>query len=269
MVPVFDGVIIGGGVYGVACARYLLDRGLRCAVVDPDPACRAAESLRSHGCVLVSGGTAAALGVILAERPTYVFPTAPVHVAAALVQAHSLRVPDIDGTGHLSRRIPPGIGVSAGEGSLVVSYNPEGKCLSACAAPRVCPVTGIARPVPLFALLRHAFPGAWILESLQLAPGIGALSGPDVITVLEASERGGPMIVGTACSCHGIVTALVPGEKRDKRDLSRSARPCRAGGQALPRRPARPSCRRSPRSRPAAPRGTAGSPRPRGGSGRS
>ncbi|WP_067046559.1 hypothetical protein [Methanofollis ethanolicus] len=213
MASMFDGVVIGGGVYGVACARYLLDRGLQCAVVDPDPTCLAAESLRSCECVLVLGGIAVALGVILAERPAYVFPTAPLHVAAALVQAHSLRVPDIDGTDHLSCRIPLGILVSAGEGSLVVSYNPSGRCLSACAAPQVCPATGITRPVPLFALLRQAFPAAWILESLQLAPGIGALSGPDVIAVLEASEMGDPMIVGTACRCHGIVTALAAEKK--------------------------------------------------------
>jgi hypothetical protein len=222
---VFDGVIIGGGAYGVACARYLLDRGLQCVIVDPDPACLAAESISSHGCVLVPGGIPAALEEILVERPAYVFPTAPVHVMAALVQTLSPRAPDIDRAARLSCRIPPGVLVSAGDGSLVVSYNPEGRCLSACAAPQVCPVTGIAHPVPLFALLRRAFPGAWILESLQLAPGIGALSGSDVIAVLEASEIRGSMVVGTACCCHGIVTALAAEEKEG----SPSIRRCKGG----------------------------------------
>lgn len=229
MVSMFDGVVIGGGVYGVACGRYHLDRGLQCAVVDPNPACLAAESLRSCGCVLIHGGIAAALRVILAERPAYVFPTAPLHVAAALVQAHSRRTPDIDGTALLSCRIPPAILVSVGEGSLVVSYNPGGKCLSACAAPQVCPSTGWARPLPLFALLRQTFPGAWILESLQLAPGIGALSGEDVITVLETSERRGPMIVGTACRCHGIVTALAAGEKEGSQSIRETLQSGRTG----------------------------------------
>lgn len=209
----FDGVIIGGGVYGTACARYLLDMGLHCAVVDPDPSCLATTVLRSRRGVLVRGGIPAALGLILADRPAYVCPTSPLHVVASLVQTHSHRVPDTDGAARLSRKLPCEILVSAGDGSLVVSYNPAGTCLSGCGAPPVCPVTETVRPVPLFTLLRRTFPEAWILESLQLAPGIGALSGDDMITVLRTSENSDTMIVGTACRCHGIMTVLCPGKK--------------------------------------------------------
>ncbi|HDS63900.1 MAG TPA: hypothetical protein ENN52_07265 [Methanofollis liminatans] len=208
-------LVIGGGAYGVTCARYALGLDHRCVVVDLDPACRAAEIFGTGGAgaeiEVIAGGIAEALALILSSSPDHIFPTAPVHICAALVaEGTGMAATDI---APLRARIPPDLIVSSGTGSVVVSYNRDGQCLPSCVAPPVCPVTGIHRDVPLFRVLREALPGAAILESVQCAPGIGALSGPEVIGLLERAAHAEQIIVGTACRCHGVVTAM--GRKKD------------------------------------------------------
>ncbi|TAJ45772.1 NAD(P)-binding protein [Methanofollis fontis] len=204
-------LVIGGGAYGVRCARYARENGHRCLVIDPDPDCPAGRI--GGGVEVIEGGIGEALEVILSGGPLHIFPTAPIHVCAALAMEWGGMAVEADGVDRLQAGIPPDLVVSFGEGSAVVSYNREGRCLPSCAVPPVCPVSG-RRHEPLFQVLRESVPGAVVLESVQCAPGIGALRGRDVIDLLARSGREEQMVVGTACRCHGVVTAI--GQKKGK-----------------------------------------------------
>ncbi|MEM4702614.1 MAG: hypothetical protein QXK77_04195, partial [Archaeoglobaceae archaeon] len=87
--------------------------------------------------------------------------------------------------------------------------NRDDTCIQNCSSPEICPVTKIKRPCPMYDLLSFACSEAHILISHQLAPGLGAIRGEDLLEVLEISRKVDKLIVATACKCHGVITALI------------------------------------------------------------
>ena len=85
-------------------------------------------------------------------------------------------------------------------------------CPDDCAEPPVCPVTGEERQQPLFLKLAETSrPGRPLLvvASRQLAPGVGGYSPLRLIELAETvAEAAGPLLVATACRCHGVVHGL-------------------------------------------------------------
>lgn len=181
-------------------------------VVDQDSLCLAARSLLTDGTdgkvSFVRGGVAAALDLFTAHTPDYLVPTVPFHLLAALLSRASGFVPWERGAGEAAAALPSDLLLSSSEGTLVLSYNREGTCLPACPAPLLCPATGERRPRPLHALLSDALPTALVLESVQLGPGVGGLRGDDAAVLLARAREEERIVVGTACRCHGLVTAL-------------------------------------------------------------
>ncbi|MBP2146361.1 hypothetical protein J2129_001815 [Methanofollis sp. W23] len=210
-------LVVGGGVYGAACTRYLLGEGWRCIVVDQDSLCLAARAVLMEGTdgevSFVQGGVVKALALFTSHAPDVLVPTVPFHLLASLVARSCEYVPWTGGATTAAAALPPRILVSSLEGTLVLSYNRDGTCLPACPAPPRCPATGECWPRPLHALLADALPDAQVLESLQLGPGVGGLRGRDVAAVLACAREEETLVVGTACRCHGVVTAL---KKRDR-----------------------------------------------------
>jgi hypothetical protein len=201
---------VGGGRYGTKAARYLIARGISCVIVDPDPGCPAIDVIREmdNGSFFVRGGLEEALRIFIRYRPVRVFPTAPLHVAAGLVSlAHGLRESPA-GLQFLLSRFPPHLVQGMKGGSLYLSRNRDGLCIPDCPEPDTCPVTGGPRSIPLSSELRILLPEAHILESLQVAPGLGALRGGDVDALLALNTSREKVVVGTACRCHGVVTIL-------------------------------------------------------------
>ncbi|QSZ67633.1 hypothetical protein RJ40_08995 [Methanofollis aquaemaris] len=205
-------LVVGGGVYGATCTRHLLGEGWQCVVIDQDSLCLAARSVLSGGTdgkvSFVRGGVAAALDHFTSHVPDYLIPTVPFHLLAALVSRACGFVPSELGASATAAALPPDLILSSSGGTLVLSYNREGSCLPVCPAPSVCPATGEHRTRPLHTVLRHALPTASVLESVQLAPGVGGLRGDDVAAVLTRAREEENIVVGTACRCHGVVTAL-------------------------------------------------------------
>ena len=90
-----------------------------------------------------------------------------------------------------------------------------------------CTVTGHRRGVPLYERLArlelHGY-RTHIIRSRQLAPGVGGYPLADLITLLARlrSEPGSWWLVGTACRCHGTVTALSVGSGKGLTRLTES-----------------------------------------------
>jgi hypothetical protein len=141
----------------------------------------------------------------------WLIPMVPVHVAYGWLLSGPLagkgwepaEVPqDLEGLAALAIRGP------AGELYLSQAHH---LCPDDCDEPQICPVTGEERQ-PLFLKLAEASrPGLPILvvASRQLAPGVGGYAPLRLVELAETvAEASGPLLIATACRCHGVVHGL-------------------------------------------------------------
>ena len=216
-------LVFGGGKYGVEAVQYLLSRNRSFVVVDVDPKCLVVRNYRLPRIPLknigkltggggegyfVEGGVYEALKIIEELEPEHVFPTAPIHLSAALIQEKFKLSPWFEGIDSILSGLPVKVIVSVGRGSVVVTYNRDYECQPNCSAPDRCPVTGILKPAPMYRMLEFAAPRGFIIQSHQLKPGIGALKGDELDLLFKWAYGKRELIVGTACRCHGVITAL-------------------------------------------------------------
>ncbi|MDD1702840.1 MAG: hypothetical protein LUQ31_07690 [Methanoregula sp.] len=206
-------LIVGGGTHGLRAVRFCIASGRPARVFDPDPACRVARFLAGSDRAgaeigLTRGGMHETYRFYVSHKPEWVFPTAPVHVAALLVGAACGMTGRTGDLAACTHGVPEKFCIGQSGADAYFSVNREGTCMPECPSPDCCPVTGEDRSVPLFVQLGDWCPGAAILESVQLAPGLGAIRGSDLRAVISRFRDQSSGCVGTACRCHGIVTAL-------------------------------------------------------------
>jgi len=215
-------IVVGGGRYGIEAAKYLERNSRSFIVLDTNPECAAVRELglksikgikeikrgREGGEYFLRGGIEILPDLVLKLNPEYVFPTAPIHVAAEALRVKYGMMPWNEVVDCIAAGLPFRVIVSAGRGSIVVSYNRDHDCLEKCSAPDVCPVTKIRKPCPMHDLVKFAWPNAVVLISQQLEPGLGAIAGKDFAELIKHAEKKEKIVVATACKCHGVITAL-------------------------------------------------------------
>lgn len=232
--------IAGGGFYGSRAVQ-LFRNVDKVVVVDTNENCIAKayvdtivrsvdEALESSSnTVLVVGNASEALMMFLARSiiPDIVIPVVPRHLAGEVVklyaEAKGLRVEPF-GIG-ISRAVQKlnemGVHVRADEGLgvIVASYMPfNERCLPECVEPSVCPITGLARPKPLYIAFRevllHLADSVEVLVSSLVAPGIGGYSGRDLVNIIkrivdvDVGFAGRIVAIVTACRCHGVANVF-------------------------------------------------------------
>ena len=216
-------IIVGGGKYGCAAVEYLRKNSRGFVMVDKDPFClavkryglKSVEHIGAEGEHFFEGGIAKVLELIECLEPEYVFPTAPIHIAAELAKSKFKLAPWDEVIDCILANLPSSVLLQAGKGNLIVSYNRDKECLEKCGAPEVCPTTHKRKPCTMDKLMKFAYPDGIILVSYQLAPGMGALKGSELLEFFAQVEEKDKFVVATACSCHGFFTALKK-EPRDK-----------------------------------------------------
>ncbi len=188
-------IIVGGGRYGVEAARFLERKSRGYVVLDRNPECAAmkeldlvkvssADEIKGEGKYFLEGGVELILPLLNLE-PEYIFPTAPLHVAAEALRLKFNLKPWNDVLDCIIANLPARVVVSAGRGSVVVSYNRDADCLEKCSAPDICPVTKIRKPCPMHDLVQFAYPDAFVLVSKQLEPGLGAIEGKEFAEMIR------------------------------------------------------------------------------------
>ncbi len=89
---------------------------------------------------------------------------------------------------------------------------PDGlECAPNCCEFMDCPVTGIEKLKPLHEILKDACTGfpAKILVSEQLQADLGGIPGNSVKELFDFLDlMNKKMIIGTACTCHGIINTI-------------------------------------------------------------
>jgi hypothetical protein len=148
----------------------------------------------------------------------FIIPAIPVHVAAQWIilcllddhEIHPLDVPD-----SLMSKMPNPI--KGASGQIFVSHA-NFVCPENCPEPeKICTHTGEPRPLDLYSLLENLdlvdiLPT--VIRSYQLLPGVGGIYPVDMLNALDLARKRSnrPIMIGTACRCHGAVDfiRLVP-----------------------------------------------------------
>jgi len=205
---------MGAGKFGLHALRVLKRNSKnRVTVVDTDPE-RGID-------VTESGGQFTFADSILflseslkgADPPDWIIPAVPLHVAFEWVRTtlpeevslEMLAVPD-----QVKEKLPhpmPGTG-----GQVYVSHA-DFICPDDCPEPAdICTYTGTVRERNLYEILaRIKFEDytSVVVQSRQLAPGVGGIRPNDLFIALgEVVPAGGPVLLSTACKCHGVIQAL-------------------------------------------------------------
>ena len=209
-------IIVGGGKYGCNAIDFLREKHESFVVVDPDPNCQAVkrfklerpEHLSPEGEHFVEGDLPKAIALIDALKPEYVFPTAPVHIAADMAKIKFKLTPWTEAINGILPKLPPTVVLLAGKGKLIVSFNRDNECLEQCSMPETCPTSKTKKPCTMTRLMRFASPEAFVLVSHSMAPGMGALKGSELLEFFSWAETKNEFIVGTACDCHGVFSAF-------------------------------------------------------------
>jgi hypothetical protein len=209
-------LIIGGGKYGCHAVELLRSKGKDFVVVDVDPECQAVKqfSLKkvadapSEGEALIVGDLPKALELIETVQPEYVFPTAPVHIAANLAKIKFKLEPWLEAVNCILAKLPQSVVLSAGHGNIVASFNRDSHCIEMCTMPETCPTSHVKKPCTMTRLMEYAAPEACILISHSMAPGMGALKGAELRSFFVWAEKQREFVVGTACDCHGVFTTF-------------------------------------------------------------
>ncbi|MEM4541017.1 MAG: hypothetical protein QXP46_05930 [Archaeoglobaceae archaeon] len=198
-------IVVGGGKFGIKAVEFLIKQHREFVVLDRNPECEVLKRFGA-GIELINEGAGKLYEIAQRVKPEWIFPTAPVHVAAEALK--DLFEPWNEVIDCILSGIPQKLVVAVGYGGIVLSYNRDGICLENCNSPDVCPITKLKRPCPMFELIRFAYPKALVLISYQLAPGLGAIKGSEFIEVIEKAKESDRVVIATACKCHGVITAL-------------------------------------------------------------
>lgn len=227
----------GGGAVGTAGANTALSQGMSVVVMDTRPDCQACQSdnvdvttlsavdpERTDVIQFVVGDSVDGLLQLCRTRvPDLVIPAIGGHFAARvaveyLSQRDTKIVPCPPLLDRMVRRFPEDELLSRDEANavLVASMMPAGgTCETDCPQPRMCPVTGRYRRIPM-----HELIGSIVAEetdrSVVLTVGtlgsVGVIAGSDLLGMFRQLEGLGErdtFAIATSCKCHGIVNFLI------------------------------------------------------------
>jgi hypothetical protein len=208
-------LIIGAGHFGKRAVDMLCARGnRRLWVVEKDEKALGGITAPLVERILAEGVPFLADHAHLLPPSTLIVPAVPVHLAFEWLRKalkKNFRRRRVKVPTQLKPLLPHTW--EGSEGSLLVSYA-DFRCPDNCPEPADhCTVTGKRRGKPMYKLLGDmALPGfrVHVIRSRQLAPGLGGYSVGELKGLLGRVESGGDSkwLVGTACKCHGVVSAL-------------------------------------------------------------
>lgn len=203
-------LVIGGGRFGRLAVARLGKRVTQ--VVEPDPA----PELYALGAqVLVRDGIEAAAAILDSnDAPPWLVPALPLHFLAewllltlAPLGPEPIAIP--------RENLPEAAMLHQGQRKQWFLSLADFTCPDDCPEPaELCTMTKEPRGEPMFQrLAKIEMPDCEtrILRSKQLAPGVGALSRDELLLLRKEIIKRGPgagWVLGTACSCHGVVQAI-------------------------------------------------------------
>jgi hypothetical protein len=146
------------------------------------------------------------------RKPDWIIPALPVHLAAEWFLLHMgpSKLKRLPLPSELDGMVPNPIRGS--EGNLYVSHA-DFKCPADCDEPRdICSITRKMRHQNMYDLLLNLSIkpfNSLNMRSYQLGPGIGGYRAEQLLEIKATVEQAtGPVLLSTACRCHGVITGL-------------------------------------------------------------
>jgi hypothetical protein len=207
--------IIGGGQFGLSAAQKIRaqEPGANILIVEENFAvCQQTEEL-GFQTICSEGIRYLTQNLIDEDYPDWIIPAIPLHVAFEWIQgklSRKYKIEVIAVSGELESQLPNPI--RGDKGQLYVS-NADFLCPDDCSEPEeICTYTGEPRPRILNAFLekiQHQDFKSIVICSRQLFPGVGGFTPKALFKALQMIKpEASPVLLSTACYCHGVVHAL-------------------------------------------------------------
>jgi hypothetical protein len=207
-------LILGSGHFGRLAAERLLQENPHSDILVVDRQAKLLEALHSLPVQVSLGDGISELDRLLKTGHSfdYVIPCIPFHVAFEYL-LHNLKP-----LGARRSSVPPFSGLPnalMGENGDLYTSLADFLCPEDCLEPPLyCTVTGKRREKPLYQTLADAFRSyeSRVIQSQQLAPAVGGFPARKLGDLLEELRPlamfGKPVLVSTACRCHGVTSAF-------------------------------------------------------------
>lgn len=215
MIPPQEIWILGAGRYGRRAADALRQQNPEADMVIIDSSDEVCARMENLSCTVVCREGVDYLFENLKEGrgPDWIIPMIPVHVAYEWIRlklALSHRITAAAVPEQVLKRLPNP--VKGAEGQIYIS-NADFRCPPNCPEPDdICTHTGKPRPQILHRFLeniKHPEFRTVVIQSLQLAPGIGGYQPEALFQALKTVASGNdPVLLSTACRCHGVMHAF-------------------------------------------------------------
>jgi len=204
--------IIGGGKFGLGAAKAIsgADSSNKLTVVEKQKTvCRQLGQL-GYEAVCMDGTQYLERHLTRTHHPDWIIPAIPVHVAYEWIRTKLSKTSDVQKIAVPNDLITAFPNPIRGETGQIFISIADFKCPANCPEPdEICSYTGKPRSMILHEFLRSLqHPGfiSLAIQSHQLAPGVGGyrpLALFEALNKIEAIQ--GPVLLGTACSCHSII----------------------------------------------------------------
>jgi hypothetical protein len=207
--------IIGGGHFGLKAADTINSRepGSSLMIVEKNPS--NCEILQSQGydVICTDGIIYLDRKLVTRDQPDWIIPAIPVHVAFEWIKVRLIRkykVQTIPISHRLDSQLPNPLHAEAGRRYI---SNADFICPDNCSEPEeICTHTGEPRPRILNAYLKNIEFSNFrsvVICSRQLFPGVGGYTPHALFQALHETEQSRhPILLSTACRCHGVLDAF-------------------------------------------------------------
>ncbi len=204
--------IIGAGTFGQLAAKRL-EKRFRITLVDPDASML--DSINSPGITKIvdNGIDFLARNFHKSSDVSFIVPCLPVHLVwewcQKIIGSDALRSEPLPEK--LDAFLPNPM---RGQGSHIYVSHADFTCPDNCSEPdALCTHTGNPRKKDMHQLLAEIVFQDYqpqVLQSRQLAPGVGGIASTALFALLEKIKNScGNLMICTACKCHGVVTGAV------------------------------------------------------------
>lgn len=210
--------ILGGGQFGRHAVSKLRQNSPDANIILVEKE-TLAEPLRNVTCIHEDGVAWLTRNLTIDAKVNKIVPALPLHLAAEWMKHvlsekgipwQSVDIPDelLSCLPHPLRQSP----------SQAVVSHADFICPTHCREPdKICTSTGKKRPKALYELIEnmaHAPFASLVIRSRQFASGVGGFFPEDLWNVFQQSEslHKTPLLIGTACKCHGIIDGLIIGQ---------------------------------------------------------
>jgi len=208
--------IIGVGKFGWRAYRKLAEASVNTRFVLVDPRKENLQRAHRRHCDRIKddGVTYLRQHLHRTNQPDWIIPALPVHLAAewCLARLGIQRLRRCEIPFSVDALLPNPM---RGTDGNVYTSHADFRCPGNCEEPDdICTVTRKPRPKSMFALIEELNISNFhsrVIRSQQLGAGIGGYRPEQLFNLLaDIRKSRTPLLVGTACRCHGVVTGLEP-----------------------------------------------------------